>query len=43
MKDGKYSFDDGSSPRMRGKLLVGDKVEAGRRIIPAHAGQTLID
>ena len=30
----------GSSPRMRGKQRTGHRVQAARRIIPAHAGQT---
>ncbi|RYP99501.1 hypothetical protein PG22506_1228 [Bifidobacterium pseudolongum subsp. globosum] len=30
----------GSSPRMRGKLVIGDLFEKLQRIIPAHAGQT---
>ena len=40
MKDGTYSFDDGSSPRMRGKLVFSPVFILTSRIIPAHAGQT---
>ena len=31
---------NGSSPRMRGKRIVENRVRKSRRIIPAHAGQT---
>ena len=34
------ALTSGSSPRMRGKLGHGQVVSAGKRIIPAHAGQT---
>ena len=34
------SIRNGSSPRMRGKLIHCVKVGGARRIIPAHAGQT---
>ena len=33
---------DGSSPRMRGKRVGGRARRCGRRIIPAHAGQTAV-
>ena len=32
--------EDGSSPRMRGKLVIIVPINAAQRIIPAHAGQT---
>ena len=34
------SSGDGSSPRMRGKLMTKNNVLTEERIIPAHAGQT---
>ena len=34
------SLLDGSSPRMRGKQLLGHGDDLRERIIPAHAGQT---
>ena len=39
-KDAEKHFKDGSSPRMRGKPERRRQRHAGRRIIPAHAGQT---
>ena len=40
--DGGWQIHDGSSPRMRGKLLRQIRAMSDTRIIPAHAGQTRI-
>ena len=42
MKDGKVTFSQGSSPRMRGALLKNSVAVIGARIIPADAGSTKV-